>query len=738
MRTAKPPKVRPVAENTSRLVRFETGRRLDDALASWVVASSDGSDFAFRARTSCTTTGVNSTAVASRLISTVTSIATADTTSTRRREELARLPIAAPAAAKSPASRATSASTNTAARNARVGASRSRVSPTASSPTSPVATTSTAAGPATHRSGTRPHATNPSTAPSTIRLPAVPTGGPYPFVARSKGACARQVGDGRNAQELVAVLGGGQLGRMLGLAGIPLGLRFRFLDPTAGAPAAAVGELVVGALGDEAALAAVARDATVVTYEWEGVPADAARFLAAAVPVRPGARSLEVSQDRLTREGDLPPARHRHARVRRGRRPRRARPGDRRGRRSARGAQDPARRLRRQGPARAARPRRTSTTRGPTLGGVPLILEALVPFDRELSVLAVRGLDGEVACWPLVENHHEGGILRVSRAPAPGVDAALQTRGEELAASPARRPRPRRRARGRALRRRRRAAGERDRATRAQLGPLDDRGRRDQPVREPPPRHPRAAARRHRAASGRARCSTASARCPTRDAVLSVPGAHLHDYGKAPRPGRKLGHVTVTAGDDDELTARLVALGRRLSPRCLTAPDREKLADLVVAEAARRRAPARCRHPGSGAGPWISASRAREARRRAPAGPCRRARRSCPVPRGADGPSPRSWGAPARSTRRCLRAGRSTRPRVFVLKTRREALTQRRPTGAVHLRAAGRRAARRSARAAARRTAARSTRSTPTRRRRSRTSRSRANRCRAGSCRAPR
>ena len=57
-----------------------------------------------------------------------------------------------------------------------------------------------------------------------------------------------------------------------------------------------------------------------------------------------------------------------------------------------------------------------------------------MPFDRELSVLAVRGLDGDVACWPLVENHHEGGILRVSRAPAPGLDAALQRRGEDLAA----------------------------------------------------------------------------------------------------------------------------------------------------------------------------------------------------------------------------------------------------------------------------------------------------------------
>src|SRR4051794_2195161 len=101
---------------------------------------------------------------------------------------------------------------------------------------------------------------------------------------------------------LVAVLGGGQLGRMLGLAGIPLGLRFRFLDPVPGAPAASVGELVVGALGDEAALAETAAGATAVTYEWEGVPASAATFLAGdepARPVRPGALPLEVAQDRL-------------------------------------------------------------------------------------------------------------------------------------------------------------------------------------------------------------------------------------------------------------------------------------------------------------------------------------------------------------------------------------------------------------------------------------------------------
>ncbi len=367
-----------------------------------------------------------------------------------------------------------------------------------------------------------------------------------------------------NAQELVAVLGGGQLGRMLGLAGIPLGLRFRFLDPTAGAPAASVGELVVGALGDEIALAAAAREATVVTYEWEGVPADAARFLAGGVPVRPGPRSLEVSQDRLTEKETF----------------RRLGVGT-----PAFAAVDDRAALDRAMADVGGLPAVLKTRRGgydgkgqrvlrdasdvdgawAELGGVPLLLEALVPFDRELSVLAVRGLDGEVACWPLVENRHEGGILRLSRAPAPGVDAALQTRGEQLAA---------------------RLLDDLDHVGVLAVELFDVGG--ELLANEIAPRvhnsghwtiegaetsqfenHLRAILGLPLGATvplGSSAMLNCIGEMPARAAVLSVPGAHLHDYGKSPRPGRKLGHVTVTAGDDDELTARLVALGQRLTP----------------------------------------------------------------------------------------------------------------------------------------------------------------------------
>jgi 5-(carboxyamino)imidazole ribonucleotide synthase len=364
--------------------------------------------------------------------------------------------------------------------------------------------------------------------------------------------------DHATSRPLVTVLGGGQLGQMLGLAGIPLGLRFRFLDPSADAPAAAVGELVVGPLGDEAALREAAAGATAVTYEWEGVPAPAAALLAATHTVRPGARSLEVAQDRLAEKetfrrlgiatpsfatvdsradldravstvGGLPAV----LKTRRG-------GYDGKGQMVLRTAAD-------------------VDTAWSVLGREPLVLESLVPFDRELSVLAVRGADGAVACWPLVENYHEDGILRVTRAPAPGLDDDLQARGAELAtllltdldhigvlavelfdvgsALSANEIAPRVHNSGHWT-----IEGadtsQFENHLRAVLGlPLGST-----------------------AARGVSVMVNCIGEMPEADAVLAVPGAHLHDYGKAARPGRKLGHVTVTARDLDELAARTAAL----------------------------------------------------------------------------------------------------------------------------------------------------------------------------------
>ena len=99
-------------------------------------------------------------------------------------------------------------------------------------------------------------------------------------------------------QAVVGVLGGGQLGRMLALAGYPLGLHFLFVDPAADAPAGQVAELVVAPWDDEPALARLAQT-TVVTYEFESVPEHAARRLEGRVPIHPPPAALAVAQDRL-------------------------------------------------------------------------------------------------------------------------------------------------------------------------------------------------------------------------------------------------------------------------------------------------------------------------------------------------------------------------------------------------------------------------------------------------------
>jgi 5-(carboxyamino)imidazole ribonucleotide synthase len=325
---------------------------------------------------------------------------------------------------------------------------------------------------------------------------------------------------------LVAVIGGGQLGRMLGLAGIPLGLSFRFLDPAPEAPAREVGELVVGAYDDPAALDRLVSGADVVTYEFENVPVEAARRAGAV----PAAAALEAAQDRLAekrlfRRLGIPTA-----------------PID--DEVTTFPALLKTRRLGYDGKGQ----RLVETRPGFDPGHV---LEGLVPFDRELSLLAVRGRDGDTRFWPLVENVHEGGILRLSRAPAAGAPQALAegyaTRlldelgyvgvlalelfdvGGELVANE--------------LAPRVHNTGhwtiegattsQFENHLRAVLGlPL---GATD--------------------ALAPAAMVNLIGRVPPLEELLRVPGARVHLYGKAPRPGRKLGHVTVLGATDARVRA---------------------------------------------------------------------------------------------------------------------------------------------------------------------------------------
>jgi 5-(carboxyamino)imidazole ribonucleotide synthase len=332
---------------------------------------------------------------------------------------------------------------------------------------------------------------------------------------------------------VVGVIGGGQLGRMLALAGLPLGLSFRFLDPSADAPAREVGELLVGDYDDPELLDRLARGAEVVTYEFENVPVEAARRVGAV----PAAPALEAAQDRLAekrlfRRLGIPTVRF-----------------------DDEVASFPAllktRRLGYDGKGQ----RLVETRPVPDPGHV---LEERVPFDRELSLLAVRGRDGDTRFYPLVENVHEGGILRSSLAPAPDAPQAraqeyatrlldelgyvgvlalelFEVGGELLANELA----PRVHNTGHwtieAA-----ATSQFENHLRAVLGlPL---GSTD--VRAP------------------SLMLNLIATVPPSAHVLAVPGAHLHLYGKEPRPGRKLGHVTLL-DPTPERAAALAALVAR-------------------------------------------------------------------------------------------------------------------------------------------------------------------------------
>ena len=227
---------------------------------------------------------------------------------------------------------------------------------------------------------------------------------------------------------IIGVLGAGQLGRMLALAGYPLGLRLRFFDPTPDAAAGEIAPLMTGSYEDHAALRAFAEGLDAVTYEFENVPVEAARALGQWVPVLPGPRALEVAQDRLVekdffRSVGVEPAPYRAADS----------PADVRTAvselglpcilKTRRGGYDGKGQV-------VLREDFSAEEAWQEIGGVPAVVEGFVPFLRELSLLSVRSAAGEVRCWPLVENEHRDGILHLSRCPARESTDALQSQAD--------------------------------------------------------------------------------------------------------------------------------------------------------------------------------------------------------------------------------------------------------------------------------------------------------------------
>ena len=216
----------------------------------------------------------------------------------------------------------------------------------------------------------------------------------------------------------IGIIGGGQLGRMLAMAAARLNFRTIILEPQTDCPAAQVSsEQIVAAYDDSAALADLAKRCDVVTYEFENVPVAAAENLAKAVSVYPPPKALEMAQDRLTEKRfingcGIPTARF-HAVDSQ---------SDLEAALADFGGQGvlKTRRLGYDGKGQRVYRSTADSAEGgyAALGSVPLILESFVSFEREISIIAARGIDGAVACYDPAENVHRDGILHTSTLPS--------------------------------------------------------------------------------------------------------------------------------------------------------------------------------------------------------------------------------------------------------------------------------------------------------------------------------
>ncbi|MER3523378.1 MAG: 5-(carboxyamino)imidazole ribonucleotide synthase [Ignavibacteria bacterium] len=360
---------------------------------------------------------------------------------------------------------------------------------------------------------------------------------------------------------LLGVLGGGQLGRMLALAGIPLGVRCRFFDTSAEMPTAHVGECMVGDFHDRGALERFAQGLDVVTYEFENVPVEAARYLERFVAVYPPPVALETAQDRLN-EKQL------FERLRIPTPAFRAVGSDKELNEAVAALGVPlvvkTRRMGYDGKGQMFVRREEEVGKAcAMLGSSSLLVERFVPFEREVSVLAVRAPSGAVVVYPLVENEHEGGILCLSQSPTT-LSAFLQKEAEEyahriLAALEyvgvlaieffvyegrliANEMAPRVHNSGH-FTIEGSATSQFENHLRALLG---------DPLGATTPR-------------GYAAMVNLIGTIPERARVLEVPGVHLHLYGKMPRPRRKLGHITITAETSHERDERVAMIRRIVS-----------------------------------------------------------------------------------------------------------------------------------------------------------------------------
>ena len=378
-------------------------------------------------------------------------------------------------------------------------------------------------------------------------------------------------------QQTLGILGGGQLARMMVLAGTPLGVRFRIVDPAVDACAGQIAPLLGvdwNALDD---LEPFARAIDAATFDFENVPAATAEWLTAHTRVAPNALSLATAQDRvlektLFRECGLPTTEFADVATRADLDTALARIGAPAILKTRREGYDGKGQFRIKTLADADA---AWVALGPQAATRGLILEGFVAFEFEASVVAVRAADGEFRAWPVTRNWHVDGILSASLAPAVRDEAihkaafaharaiaekldyvgvfALelfvkdgQLLGNEMA--------PRVHNSGHwtiegAV------TSQFENHVRAVLGmPLGDTSARFPSC-----------------------MLNWIGTLPDRDKLLAIPGTHWHDYGKSPRAGRKVGHATVCAPDATTLAARLGQVGRALGREAQVAPVIEAL-----------------------------------------------------------------------------------------------------------------------------------------------------------------
>lgn len=373
----------------------------------------------------------------------------------------------------------------------------------------------------------------------------------------------------------IGILGGGQLARMLALAGAPLGQRFLVVDSAADACAGQVAPLLQADWRDFDALQKFAEQIDVATFDFENVPADTAHWLTEHTQVFPNPSALATAQDRLVEKKlfrdvglDTPDfaAIDSHADLAV----------------AVKQIGLPAvlktRRLGYDGKGQFLLRETADVDRAwKALGGVPLILEAFVPFGREVSIIAVRSRSGEFRHYPITRNWHRDGILSASLAP---LDDVLEIE-------------PRAVAHARSLAERLDYVGvfalelfvHGDRLLGNEMAPrVHNSGHWtiEGTACSQFENHVRAVVGLPLGDTSALGCSVMLnwiGELPDARVVLSEPRAHWHDYGKSSRPGRKVGHATICANDPAEMSERLVRIGAALDRGEQVAPVLAALRD---------------------------------------------------------------------------------------------------------------------------------------------------------------